>query len=746
MRDEPQKPEGSIWTDEQWRAIHARGQDILVAAAAGSGKTAVLVERIIKRILHPDDPVDVDRLFVVTFTNAAAAEMKKRIGEALEKELKKNPNSLYLKRQRALLNRATISTLHAFCLDVIRQHYYQLNIDPKFRIADETEIALLQEEVLEELLESYYGRAQNNAFYELVDCFSSDRNDQEFQNLILTLYRYSRSHPFPSQWLDRIVERFTVGNQAYVQESAEALIDAVSRRAQQWLNSIERAMNISEKIGGPTPYIDNLLEDRQQVERILDACEQGWNELFHTFATHSFSRLKACRGDEYIPEYQEQVKAIRNLIKDECRMYAQTFFSRTLETHQEDVQRMGRHIALLIEVVKQFSFQYAEVKTSKALIDFSDLEHYCLQILMEEGSNEDMLIPSSVAIEYRDKFVELLVDEYQDTNMVQETILQLLTNRKTSPGNLFMVGDVKQSIYKFRMAEPGLFMSKYKQFDEANTETVQGLRIDLARNFRSRPEIIEGTNYLFKQIMDEQVGEVAYDRQAELRLGADFPSASHPVELIMLDQTSDKQTGVPQLVSTTNHTERNEERVNVEETDVDDLDSVQLEARYIAQRINRMLGAEESLQVYDKNINAYRPVQFKDIVILMRSTESSALQMVEQLKDQGIPAYADLTKGYFEASEVAIMMSLLKIIDNPYQDIPFVSVLRSAIVQLNEEELAQIRIQSPGEPFYTACQTFLETHEKEESKEEHAVLYEKLDHLCTSIQTLERPCSKRFIG
>lgn len=745
IKDVP-KPADVLWTDEQWQAISAKGKNILVAAAAGSGKTAVLVERIIRRILDPEEPVDVDRLLVVTFTNAAAAEMKKRIGEALEKELSKQPHSLYLKRQLSLLNQASISTLHSFCLDVLRAYYFQLDLDPKFRIAEDTEIALLKEEVIEELFEARYSQAEDHAFFRLVDSFSSDRSDEGLQTLVLQLYEFSRSHPFPQEWLIEMVQFM---EEAKLQSMLESLLLLIKKELQSQVEQLQQALKLAQQPAGPAPYALNLAEDIAMLGQVLAACDDSWEQTYEAFQQGSFGRLKSCKGEEIDPQLQERVKELRDQVKKEFAQLKEEYFHRRLEDYVEDLGKIAPLMSTLVELVLEFTELFTQAKRKKAILDFSDLEHGCLSILREPASTMEHPIPSAVAERYQQKFVEILVDEYQDTNLVQESILQSISRKEEGRGNLFMVGDVKQSIYRFRMAEPALFLQKYKAFqsltskstspsEAENTEVKEtrtphsGWRIDLARNFRSRQQVLQGTNFLFKQVMDEQVGEIEYDDAAELKLGASYPDDPMPIELTIINR--DPSALPEELREEWDKGGADSEEEAPEEdalhqssalVDEAELETVQLEARYMAKRIKELVGAraEESFQVYDPKIKLYRPVRYQDIVILLRASTVWAPAILEEFKQEGIPAYAELSTGYFEATEVAVLLSLLKIIDNPFQDIPLASVLRSPIVGLQGEELALIRVGLKKGSFYEALLSFVE---QEPEPEHHSELRHKL--------------------
>ncbi|MBM7659820.1 ATP-dependent helicase/nuclease subunit A [Bacillus mesophilus] len=686
----PPKPEGAQWTDDQWKAITARGMDILVAAAAGSGKTAVLVERIIRKVMDKDQPVDVDRLLIVTFTNAAAAEMRHRIGEALEKAISENPASLHLRRQLSLLNRASISTLHSFCLEVIRKYYYLINIDPTFRIAEDTEAQLIREEVMEELFEEEYGTEGNDAFFDVVDRYTGDRNDSDLQVMVRKLYDESRAHPNPEGWLQGLLDAYVTGEETKVNDLP--FLSVIKQDIHMQLDGaramLQQALELTRIPGGPAPRAVTIEEDLKQLYTLEEAYHSSWEKLYDTFQQLKFSQLKTVKGDEYDELLKEQVKDLREQAKNAVKQIKEDFFDRKPESYLNDIKKMKPSIETLTQLVHKFGERYEKVKLSKSLVDFADLEHYCLNILRELDAETEGYVPSAAAHYFKRHFNEVLVDEYQDTNYVQESIIRSVCKDQPDPGNLFMVGDVKQSIYRFRLAEPGLFLKKYKLFSPDGNE--YGLRIDLSQNFRSRPEVLDGTNYIFKQIMDEQVGEIAYDEHAELKLGANYPDhVDTKAELLIINHDGEEQLD------------------SEEESGFDpvELETVQLEARLMAGKIKGLI--QQRYQVFDKKLGTMRDITYRDIVILLRSMPW-APQIMDEFKQHGIPVYADLSSGYFEATEVSIMMSLLRVIDNPYQDIPLAAILRSPIVGLSADELAMIRLKEKKGPFYDAVKLFLE--------------------------------------
>ena len=684
------------WTKEQEDAIYTEGRDILVAAAAGSGKTAVLVERIIQKLLREENPLNIDELLVVTFTNAAAQEMRNRVGLALDKALKENPGSLHLKKQLSLLQRASISTLHSFCLDIVRQYSYLLDIDPAFRIADDMETDLIKQEVMDELFEEWYGREgeEQEQFFAVVDRFSSDRSDEEVEKLILALHNFAIQNPWPEEWLKSLADRYVVPDEW--EEADLSWLPIMKREVQHQLEAMRQeivlAYEITKEPDGPYAYAETVEADLALVEE-AEKHVTSWSTLQHIISTSKFPALSRKKQD-CNEEKKEQVKNLRNSYKDRWSNMKAKWFARSLEGHVEDLKTMAPVVRHVTKMVMEFHDRFVAAKKEKAIVDFSDLEHYCLQLLLDESATKDHLLPSKVAVQLQEQFKEVLVDEYQDTNLVQETILSLVSDQK-GPGNRFMVGDVKQSIYRFRHAEPFLFIEKYKQFSGENSK---GQRIDLASNFRSRELVLTGANYIFRQILDETVGEINYDEKAELIYGNkmydEYTFSSPDPELVIIDRDSEE-----------------EEEEETEGESVADLEKAQIEARAYADRIHTWIGkkGEEPLQVFDKEKGIQRDIQYRDIVILLRSM-NWAPTIVDELKKQGIPVYAELDTGYFEAIEIKIMISLLKVIDNPRQDIPLASVLKSPIVGLSEDELVRIRLADKHGTYYDALEKYTNAH------------------------------------
>jgi len=686
----PVKPEGLTFTDAQWTAIWATGNDILVSAAAGSGKTKVLITRMIEKVIDEKNPIDVDELLVVTFTNAAAAEMRHRMAEALEETIANQPESVHLRRQLNLLNKAQISTLHSFCQNVVRQYAYLLDIDPGFRIADSTEAALLRDDTIGDVLEEAYGADNPEAMYRLADSFTSDRDDQSIEKMIGRLYDYSRVHPQPEEWLRRIPEQYEIEHVNSIDELAfiEPLKTAIRHSLEEAASLTGDLRRIALMPEGPEALAATAEADLIWIDEAIRRITTGtWEETYEFFGTLKWTRAGTIRKDSCDEELAARGKAIRDVVKKVVTDLKEAFFVRTPARLLAEIQLMAPSMHTLIALVIDFGERYEKVKIDRGIVDFSDLEHYALRILSKEEAG--MLVPSDVALDYRQRFKEVLVDEYQDTNLLQETIVGLVKSGAEIDGNLFMVGDVKQSIYGFRLAEPQLFLGKYSRFTE--TDGKSGLKINLNANFRSRKEVLDSTNFIFSQIMGERVGEIDYDEDAALKYGANYPEKEASAELTILYEEDEDDGGADGSEL---------------EVEGQSMKSSQAEARFMIKKIQELMAS--GAEVTDAFSDERRPLEYRDIVILMRSLTWSG-EIVEAFKLAGIPIHANLSKGYFDALEVMIMLDTLRVIDNPYQDIALAAVLRSPFIGLTENELAQIRLAAKNEPFYEAVKRFIAT-------------------------------------
>lgn len=698
------------WTKEQLEAISERGCNLLVAAAAGAGKTAVLVERIIKRITDVQNPVDIDRLLVVTFTNAAATEMRERIGDAIEKALEKKPESRQLQRQLTLLNKASITTIHSFCMEVIKNNFHCSDIDPNFRIADETETVLMKMEALEELFEDKYEEENPDPdFLRLVECYGGSRDDRMLQDMVLTLYEFVQSHPWPRKWLTEKAEAFNLPEQADfgTTQWARALTDSVKIEIAGLLSSMQRAVSIINGTRGLEPYLECFNGDISNIEALLDKCGGKWDDLYEGFSTLEFGKLSRC-GRDVDKTKQEQVKGIRDEVKRRLRKIRDGVIALPSSKIIKDLRDLYPMIKCLANLVLEFDGRYAAKKKEKSILDFNDLEHFCLEILTDVDDRGE-IVPSRVALDYRERFEEILVDEYQDGNLVQEVIISTISRKDSDSPNVFAVGDVKQSIYRFRQARPELFLEKYNTYSKHAGS--RNRKIQLYKNFRSRENIIKAVNFVFSQIMSRNIGELDYNEDEALNLGAVY----QPLE--DRDAVSGGETELHIVDMNDNSVlyEMQEEDASGEiPEDItgdqdEEPDAVRSEAIIVAKRIKELVepsGGGRVFKVFDKKLNSYRKVEYRDIVVLLRTTKNWAEAFMEEFGSQGIPAYADTGTGYFQTTEIQVMMSLLQVIDNPMQDIPMLAVLRSPIVSFTPEELIDIRLCNREVTFYQAMRIF----------------------------------------
>jgi len=694
------------WSHEQLQAIELRDKNLLVAAAAGSGKTSVLVERIIRRVLDERNPLDVDKLLVATFTNAAAAEMRERIANALAQALKTKPNTRHLERQLVLLNSASISTIHAFCQNIVRQNFHLLDLDPNFRVAGEAEVNLIKHEVLENLFEEKYNSGDAD-FLGFVEHYGDDHNDQVLYDLVLNLYSFSRSHPWPEHWLAELQQSFQVPESMSIDDTpwSGLIRDKIILELDQARLLLTKLSREAALPGNPDAYIDVFQADRGLIDSLTEAASCSWEKLCLALEACTFAKLPPVKGlDEAAKKYFQKG---RQTVKDKVSDFQQVFFNRPAAELLADMRLTAPVVSELGSLVNAFAAAFTKAKLTKSLLDFNDLEHFCLKILLDESAAPGEIKPSPVAAALQRKYAEIMVDEYQDTNGVQETILALVA--KPDQPNLFLVGDIKQSIYRFRLAEPELFLEKYRQYPLRG----QGYaRVDLARNFRSRAGILQGINFLFSQLMAPRVAELEYGEAERLNPGPDYPATDKktvagPIELCIVDRDS---AGGDQTQS--------DGSVDCEsegETSVLECSGFELEARLIAARINELMSSGS--MVFDKETKQYRQLAWRDIVILLRSVKNKANVLLEVLRQVNIPVYAEIDSGYFREIEVQIMLSLLSIIDNPRQDIHLAGVLRSPLVGLSAVELAKIRlIQRGGDLWSALVATACADHMTEEAE------------------------------
>ncbi|HBF8685175.1 helicase-exonuclease AddAB subunit AddA [Clostridioides difficile] len=702
------------WTKEQLEVIESRECNLLVAAAAGSGKTAVLVERIIQMITSRENPIDIDKLLVVTFTNAAASEMRERIGDAIGKALDENPENKHLQNQLVLLNKSSITTIHSFCLDVIKSNFHRISLDPNFRIGDQTECAILKQEAIEEVFEDLY-EERDEGFLNLVESYAERGGDKEVQDIILGIYSFAMASPEPKKWLIDSAERFNIDENFDFSQSiwARAILDTVKIEINGLCLNMERALKEVESIEELETFAEKLSVEYKKIADISQACNKSWDEAYKKMASMSFENyvkgVKRISKDapSYIKESKEKAKTIRDKTKKSLESIVSATFNKDNDSIREEIKYLYNIVKPISNVVLRFEEEYSNKKREKGIIDFNDIEHFALNILTDVDEKGN-IVPSDIAVGYRNKFYEIFIDEYQDSNLVQEVLLKAVANTETP--NRFMVGDVKQSIYRFRQAKPELFLQKYNNYNDKKGSSHR--KIMLYKNFRSREEVVDAVNYIFENIMNENIGEIEYTEKERLNLGANFNvdtdeksiiGGATEIHLIQKDNKLDDD-----IIND------KDDRINNKENEIEEeekLDNIQLEARMVGNIIKDLMkvnGDGKIQKVYDKGIDGYRPVEFRDIVILLRATSAWAPVFADELMNMDIPTYADVGVGYFDTIEIKTILSLLQIIDNPMQDIPLISVLKSPIFGFTPEDLIDIRVQSKDKIFYEVLKSTAE--------------------------------------
>ena len=651
---------GVSWTKEQQKVIDTRNCNILVSAAAGSGKTAVLVERIIQRITDKHQPIDIDRLLIVTFTRAAAGEMKERIRTAIEKKLEEDRDNEHLQRQSTLVHHALITTIDSFCSYIVKNYFHLIDLDPSFRMGDEGEMRLLQADVADAVLEAAYTE-EAPSFLAFSDGFAGGKTDKKIPEMIIKLYSFSMSYPYPEEWLLDCRKAYEIKSIEELENAdwMKLIKNEVRQEIKEASMLLKQALEIAKEPDGPVFYI-GLLEDEASAVAKLERTENffEWKEMLDKL---EFKRLPAGKKaeKELVSENQQELaKNLRSEAKDQLKALKERYFQETAEEMVENLQRAGEPVGVLVDLTLAFMKLYREKKKEKNILDFGDLEHYALEILIKHTEEKDER--TDAARELSKKFAEIMIDEYQDSNLVQEKLLTSVSKMEDGIYNIFMVGDVKQSIYRFRLARPDLFMEKFKTYPQE--EGKDCFRIDLHKNFRSRAEVLEGVNYLFYQIMGEDLGGVEYDRTAALYPGRIFPpkpeEESEPATEVLLLEDEEENTR-------------------------------ELEARMVALRIGELAG---KYLVLDKKTEEYRPAKYSDFTILLRTMSGWAETFKKILNSCGIPASVTTKTGYFSAQEVTTVLDYLKILDNPMQDIPLAAALHGLPDGFSFQELAEIKV------------------------------------------------------
>ncbi|MBP3708125.1 MAG: helicase-exonuclease AddAB subunit AddA [Clostridia bacterium] len=681
------------WTDEQKDAIYDSGSNILVAAAAGSGKTAVLVERIINKVINEN--VDIDKILVVTFTNAAASEMRERILEAIYKKMEEFPDNKNLQRQIILINKASICTIDSFCLDVIRNNFFEIDVSANFRVADTTEIELLKQEVIDDIFEDKYLN-KDEEFLRLINTYTTYRDDEPLKELLLNIYRYIQSSPFPEQWLHESVEKFNLkdGGDFANTKWGQILLQALKEDIYDYIVNLKKIEQDLLKYDELVKYKIVIGEDIVNLEYVYENLN-SWDNAYEKANALTWAKWPTDR--KITMELKDKAKEVRDSIKKKFDSSVGEILLYNSAEANENIYNMYDILRAIEHIIIEFSKKFAQSKKEKNIVDFNDIEHFALKILVkrnEDGSIEE----TDIAKKYKEKFAEIAIDEYQDSNYVQEYILTSVSNGH----NVFMVGDVKQSIYKFRQACPNLFLEKYDRYNLKNGDTSNGQKIQLFKNFRSRSNILDVTNIIFEDIMSKRLGDIKYDKTEFLNLGADYVE---PVNPDLTDYAGKTELHIIDLKEPEiNVFKGSEDDENEDTLNQDRIEDVVLEARFTAQKIKELLDSD--YMVYDRKAKDYRHVTYKDIALLLRATSVTAPIYENEIAKLNIPVFSDVSSEYLESMEIQTIMSVLKIIDNPMQDIPLVTVLRSAIAGFTDNELVQIRLKNKKQSFYNSLKEY----------------------------------------
>lgn len=697
---------GVKYTPQQQQVIDTRGCNLLVSAAAGSGKTAVLTERIVKMISDETKPVDIDRLLVVTFTNAAAAEMRERIGEAIGKRLEAEPDNEHLQKQATLVHNAQITTIDSFCMFVIRNNFNDIGLDPGFRVADEGELRLLKQDVMKELLEERFA-GRDEAFLHCVEYFSTGNRDDAIEGHILKLYQFAESNPWPEEWLEERKRDYGIRDTEEL-EQAEFVrfgLEQAGRMAEDCLLRIKDCIRICQQPDGPYMYGGILDKEAEFIQKLTRV--KSYGEGYALFQGMSFGRLPSKKDSSVSVQKREMVQEIRKGIKGTIKNICGKFFPAPPETTLEYIKGSSGAVCTLIDLTLAFKEALDRKKRDNNIIDFSDMEHLALSILVRKAEESTKsYVSSPTALDYRDYFEEILIDEYQDSNLVQEMILESISGEENGKFNRFMVGDVKQSIYKFRLARPEIFMEKYEEYGKGGEKK---RRIDLHKNFRSRQEVLDSVNFIFSRIMGKCLGGVEYDEEAALYPGALYPvqeemngKSPNCMELLLIRKETEEKGGEEGGAGNGAKAEAGmasgeakaeagtpsgpEEAAGQQERR--SLSDRQREAYAVAQRIKELAG---HFLVTDKESGELRKASYKDIVILLRTNAGWDEDFKSVLKEEGIPSHVLSRTGYFAAKEIRVLLQLLQVLDNPNQDIPLFGVLQSFFGGFTDEEAAHIR-------------------------------------------------------
>lgn len=668
------------WTKEQKQVIDFRNGNLLVSAAAGSGKTAVLVERIIQMVFDRDNPIDVDDLLVVTFTKAAASQMKDKISLAIEKRIGEEPGNERYIRQLNLVRDANILTIDSFCYKVLKEYFHVIALDPKIQVAEETDLCLIKEDVISEVMDEFY--RDNDDFSNFSDAYSSDKSDANIEEYILKLYELSESYPFPHEWFENARKSLHVVSEEDLLTLPfyNSYIDEIHSIAGDIRNTIIYFLDMTRQADGPAHYEKTLISDIELIDDIISANSYG---IFADIRDRKFAALgRAKKSDVFDGDVAELIKKGRDRYKKKIGNLLQAF-SVPVDRIIGQLNEQERLLLAFIDASEEFSKRFLERKISKGFVGFSDVEHFALQILCDGTDEEGKPVPSNIGKELSEKYYEILIDEYQDSNYLQEYILQCVSGVPHGDNNIFMVGDVKQSIYGFRMARPDLFTSKYDTYNDIDNENNDNVKILLNNNFRSRRNILESINYIFYQIMDRSLGGIDYTDKEALAAGREYTEYENDEVELLLGESKDADMLLP------DGEDNKDEHLDDEYIDVS---GMELEAGMVAGRIRELMGdnGSERHMITDDSTGALRPVNYRDIVILFRAPKSYQAVFSEILMKHGIPVKLQNENGYFDLVEIRTVLTILKVIDNPYDDVECAAFLRGFFCGLDSNELAVI--------------------------------------------------------
>ena len=662
---------GIVFSKEQNDVINLRNRNILVSAAAGSGKTTVLVERIIRMISDEEHPVDIDHLLIVTFTKAAAASMREKISDAIAKKLEEHYSD-HLQRQATLLHHAQITTIDSFCLFILQNNFNDIGLDPGFRVADEGEMRLLKEDVMERLLEERLqasvadadiSQTKSGSFAHLLDRFVTGNRISAISDILFVFYNKALSYPFPEDWLTERRNDYAIKDEAQMCQSVwmQKLLELVKRDIGICHEIAAKNVEMCTEAAGPVSYLPMMEADIAQLKRFLEA--DSFVQLHERMQTLEFMTLSRKKDADADPEVKEYVKKQREVMKEILKDLKADFFSYSIEEMLTGFAENDRIVKELCDTVLDFHTRLMAAKKEKKIIDFSDMEHFALQILLQKKDGE--YVPTKTALEYRKYFHEIMIDEYQDSNLVQEWLLKTISGEEEGNYNRFMVGDVKQSIYQFRLARPQIFMEKYDTYEKEVREDTILQRIDLAKNYRSRGEVVDGVNSLFYRIMGRDLGNVSYDEDSALYLGADYPlkaEGQDQMELCLIQK------------------------------DDEDKDKKEQEARLVAHRIKKLVG---NYEVSD-GAGGLKKAGYGDIVILLRNLKGWDEAFQNVFEEEGLPLHVAKSTGYFSTTEIRILLNFLKTLDNPKQDISLFGTMTSWFGKFTDEEMALIQSEKKG--------------------------------------------------